>query len=430
MILARSFIARLLRRSVHQHAGDDARQHAERGDPGRLVELAPGGPWRASRSRARQRLRKFYPSRLSSISGMLLLRKKAAGGCVDLGGLHERSRSQPTRLVSVWETRDAFLHGFHRNDSNAALCQPFAPFIELLWYPHKISWLVCDDFRASTKMFTLECAMSYCNWGLLMQKVFIEGGLIRKFWSVETDAYRDHLLRLDPESRHNRFNATIADDTVRGYAATARGSDVILHGFFVDGVLRGVADLRILGREAEVAFSIEKRWQSHGVGSALLERSLLAARNRGAKLLQVCCLVDNYRMQQLARKFEARLTFDCGTVIGTLENPQPTPLSLMQEMVADGHSFAAAYVDFQSHLLKQGLSRHDFRIRVRSECNRRSLSRVLFGRATHGGRSAHALPSPHPHQKTTRWLKELPPAAEAAVPASLVRGWGRKRREE
>ena len=186
----------------------------------------------------------------------------------------------------------------------------------------------------------------------LMREVFIEGGLIRKLWSFETNAYRDHLLRLDPESRRNRFNATIADDTVRGYAATARGSDVILHGFFVDGVLRGVADLRILGREAEAAFSIEKPWQSHGVGSALLERSLLAARNRGAKLLQVCCLVDNHRMQQLARKFEAELIFDCGTVIGTMENPNPTPLSLMQEMAADGHSFAAAYVDFQSRLLR------------------------------------------------------------------------------
>ena len=56
-------------------------------------------------------------------------------------------------------------------------------------------------------------------------------------------------------------------------------------------------------------------------------------------------------MQQLARKFEAEITFDFGTVIGTMENPQSTPLSLMQEMVADGHSFAAAYVDFQSRML-------------------------------------------------------------------------------
>jgi GNAT superfamily N-acetyltransferase len=121
------------------------------------------------------------------------------------------------------------------------------------------------------------------------------------------------------------------------------------------GVLRGVADMRIVRpldlQEAEAAFSIEKPWQSHGVGSALLERCLLAARNRGVKLLQVCCLMENRRMQQLARKFEAELTFDFGTVIGTMENPHPTPLSVMRELVTDSQSFAAAYVDFQSRLL-------------------------------------------------------------------------------
>ena len=184
-----------------------------------------------------------------------------------------------------------------------------------------------------------------------MRHVFIEGGLIRKLWPVEATAYRDHLLRLDAESRRNRFCGAIADDIIRSYAATVRGGDVILHGFFVDGVLRGVADLRILGREAEAAFSIEKPWQSHGVGSALLERSLLAARNRGVKLMQVCCLMENRRMQQLARKFEAELSFDFGAVIGTMETPYPTPLSLMRELVADGHSFAAACVDFQSRML-------------------------------------------------------------------------------
>ncbi|HEX5845789.1 MAG TPA: GNAT family N-acetyltransferase, partial [Rhodoplanes sp.] len=126
--------------------------------------------------------------------------------------------------------------------------------------------------------------------------------------------------------------------------------------FFVDGVLRGAADLHILGplyrREAEAAFSIEKPWQSLGIGSALLERSLLAARNRGITLLHVSCLADNQRMQQLARKFDAELTFDFGTVIGKVENPHPTPLSVMRELVVDGHSFAAAYVDFQSRLMK------------------------------------------------------------------------------
>ncbi len=189
-----------------------------------------------------------------------------------------------------------------------------------------------------------------------MQQVFIEGGVIRKLWSIETNAYRDHLLRLDAESRRSRFSGAIADDMVRTYAATARGSDVIVLGFFVDGVLRGAVDLRIIGpfyrREAEAAFSIEKPWQSHGVGSVLLERTLLAARNRGIKLLHVYSLAENHRMQQLARKFDAELSFDFGTVIGKMENPHPTPLSVMRGLVVDGHSFAAAYVDFQSRLLR------------------------------------------------------------------------------
>jgi len=189
-----------------------------------------------------------------------------------------------------------------------------------------------------------------------MHQVFIEGGLIRKLWDVEAHAYRDHLLRLDHESRRNRFCGTIADDTIRSYAATARGPDVVLHGFFVDGVLRGVADMRIVRpldlQEAEAAFSIEQPWQSHGVGSALLERTLLSARNCGIKHVQVSCLMENRRMQHLARKFEAGIAFDFGSVIGTMENPRPTSLSLMREMVADGHSFVAAYIDFQSRLLK------------------------------------------------------------------------------
>ena len=143
---------------------------------------------------------------------------------------------------------------------------------------------------------------------------------------------------LTAESRHNRFCGGIHDDTIRSYAATARGRDVILHGFLVDGVLRGAADLRIVRpldqREAEAAFSIEKPWQRHGVGSALLERTLLTARNRGIKHLQVCCLVENLRMQQLARKFAADITFDFGTVIGTMENPRPTPLSVTEATIS------------------------------------------------------------------------------------------------
>jgi GNAT superfamily N-acetyltransferase len=183
-----------------------------------------------------------------------------------------------------------------------------------------------------------------------------QGGLIRKLWIGEAEHYRDHLLRLDTESRRNRFAGSVSDDFVRGYADLSFGIDAIIHGFFVDGTLRGAAELRPIGtpitREAEAAFSIEKPWQSHGVGSMLLERTLLAARNRGLKFLHMACLADNKRMQQLARKFDAELSFDFSSVVGEVTAPRPTPLSLVREILADSHGFATAMFDVQSRLLR------------------------------------------------------------------------------
>ena len=182
------------------------------------------------------------------------------------------------------------------------------------------------------------------------------GTVIRKLWIGEADIYRDHLLRLDADSRRNRFAGTVSDEFVRNYAELSFGIDALLHGFFVDGTLRGTAELRPIGaplmREAEAAFSIEKPWQSHGVGSLLLERTLLAARNRGIKFLHMACLADNKRMQQLARKYDAELTFDFSNVVGEVATPRPTPLSVMREVLADGHGFATAMFDVQSRLLR------------------------------------------------------------------------------
>ena len=189
-----------------------------------------------------------------------------------------------------------------------------------------------------------------------MQEVLPEGGVIRKLWIGETTKYREHVLRLDPDSRHNRFAGGVSDDFVRNYVDLTTSLDAVVHGFFVGGTMRGAAELRPLGarfpRQAEAAISVEKPWQSHGVGSALLRRTLLTARNRGFRLLHMACLADNRRMQQLARKFDAELSFDFGGVVGEVEASRPTPLSLMREVMTDSHGFATAMLDLQSRMLR------------------------------------------------------------------------------
>lgn len=189
-----------------------------------------------------------------------------------------------------------------------------------------------------------------------MQEVLPEGAIIRKLWIGETEEYCGHLLRLDAQSRCNRFGGGVADAFIRNYVDLSVSLDTVVHGCFIAGALRGAAELRPLGarlpRQAEAAFSVEKPWQSHGVGSALLARTLLAARNRGFRRLRMACLADNERMQQLARKFDAELSFDFSSVVGEVESSRPTPLSLMRELLTDGHGFAAAMLDLQSRLLR------------------------------------------------------------------------------
>ena len=188
-----------------------------------------------------------------------------------------------------------------------------------------------------------------------MDEPLPDAGTVRKLWIGETEAYRDHLLRLDRESRNRRFSGAVSDEFIARHAASAGNLGVVLHGFFVDGVLRGTAELRPIGSafgsEGEAAFSVELPWQSHGVGTVLLERTLLSARNRSIKILRMHCLAENQRMQQLARKFEANLSFDFGSVIGKVDPPRSTVLSLTREIVADTHGVATAILDAQSRLL-------------------------------------------------------------------------------
>jgi GNAT superfamily N-acetyltransferase len=188
----------------------------------------------------------------------------------------------------------------------------------------------------------------------LMSDLLPDGGLILKLWSGDRDLYREHLLRLDPASRRSRFGGGVSDDFIRNYVEISLQLGSVLHGFFVDGVLRGVGELRPVGdnHEAEAALSIEPEWQNQGVGAALLERTLLSARNRGIRRLHLACLADNRAMQHLVRKFGAELAFDLGSVDGELVTAYPTALSLLRESYADTIGFATAALDLGQQRLR------------------------------------------------------------------------------
>lgn len=179
----------------------------------------------------------------------------------------------------------------------------------------------------------------------------IHTGYIRKLWPSDEPAFRDHLLRLDPESRHDRFAMGVSDEFIRNYAERCFKLEGSIFGYFVAGELRGAGELRMIGddhRVAEAAFSVEQEWRRQGVGQELMARIVRAARNARVETLYMSCLASNRAMQSLARHFEAELKFETDEVTGKLVGRRPPALfAEVEEMVEDATSFATAMVDLQ-----------------------------------------------------------------------------------
>ena len=98
----------------------------------------------------------------------------------------------------------------------------------------------------------------------------IWGGTIRKMWMSESNKFRDHILRLDRDSRRLRFGMAVSDEFIIDYASRLNDMKCLVYGFFVNHEMRAAAEMRQIGNswssDAEGAFSVEREYQSRGLG--------------------------------------------------------------------------------------------------------------------------------------------------------------------
>jgi len=180
---------------------------------------------------------------------------------------------------------------------------------------------------------------------------------VRRLWPSDQEAFRDHLLSLDPRSRHLRFGGGMSDDFLVRYSENCFGKGDLVYGAFIAGKLVGAAELRSnqaiwseqapFGRHihAEAAFSVDDGYRRRGVGERLFKRILRAATNHGVETIEIVCLPENVGMQTLAKKFEAHFTFEENWLTGRLTVRRPTALSLFREASSDALDFGAALFD-------------------------------------------------------------------------------------
>ncbi|KQT82246.1 GNAT family N-acetyltransferase [Aurantimonas sp. Leaf443] len=176
------------------------------------------------------------------------------------------------------------------------------------------------------------------------------GQTLRRLRPEDVSVLTAHFKRLDPTTRRLRFGNAVNDAFLARYAALALGEDAVVKGVFVDGVLRGVGELRFLDprrMQGEAAFSLEADFQGRGHGSRLFEGVLLAARNRGVHKLFLTCLRENTRMQKIAARHGADLSFVAGDVNAELRRPYADAASLAAEMAQESEAFVFAMLDWR-----------------------------------------------------------------------------------
>ena len=170
-------------------------------------------------------------------------------------------------------------------------------------------------------------------------RLMLARGYVRTlFQQEELPLLRDHLLRLDPESRHDRFNGFLDDTFIERYAAKCANDGTIIIAYIEDGVVRGAAELHPPDASPdalpEIAFSVEATVRRQGVGSILFKRLISEARWKGYDALRITTGAQNQAMRALANKFGAHLTFRHGESTGTIDLKQQPQLALAKLAIA------------------------------------------------------------------------------------------------
>jgi len=159
----------------------------------------------------------------------------------------------------------------------------------------------------------------------------------------ELPLLRDHLLRLDRSSRHDRFHGYMDDEFIERYAEKCANDGTIIIAYFEDGVVRGAAELHPPDQSSdllpEIAFSVEASVRRRGVGSFLFRQLIAEAYAKGYRSLRITTGAQNQPMRALARKFGANLTFRHGESTGSIDlieqnQPKSAPVGIEATLVA------------------------------------------------------------------------------------------------
>jgi len=155
-------------------------------------------------------------------------------------------------------------------------------------------------------------------------------GVIRTLDRQEMPLLREHLLRLDPESRYNRFNGFADESFIAKYAEKCRADGTIIMAYLENGKVLAAAELHPadgpdnpLPERSRSASSGVRAAQ--GAGQHPVPPLIAKAKRNGYDSLRVTTSAQNEAMRALANKFGANLTFHYGESSGQIDLLRASP---------------------------------------------------------------------------------------------------------
>ncbi len=156
---------------------------------------------------------------------------------------------------------------------------------------------------------------------------------------ADRPALRAHLLALGGEDRRLRFGHIARDVSIERYV-----KDIDFERDAVFGVLSahgggrqfdGITHLALDKDHAEIGVSVLEQARGHGIGSALVSRSAVHARNRGIDVLFMQCLSENGAVKRIARNLGMKVVTQGPDSEASMSLPAANALSIMREIVTD-----------------------------------------------------------------------------------------------
>ncbi len=173
-------------------------------------------------------------------------------------------------------------------------------------------------------------------------------GCIRRLWPVERGLFAAHLLRLSAEDRLLRFQGYLNDEAVEAYVDSLDWFSSVVIAHFVEGEVRAAAHLswtRGLVRTGEIGLSVEAGFRRRGIGTALLRRAMIFARNRFVSDIELLCMPENAAMRRVAAHLGLKWKVAAGQAETAAHLHWPDQLSLFDEMLSETQGLVAGAIN-------------------------------------------------------------------------------------